>query len=142
MFNCIFIWFNSFCWKVFFYQNDNENFYEINKSDTFGFAFDRFPPQNEALQPFEMDLYRLACSITFKPITNSFQKSLQKDIQSIKSLNKMFVADDKTTNIYKMDVDNYRKLLRDNITSIYKKADKSLNKKTTKTTFTTTLSAD
>ena len=28
-----------------------------------------------------------------------------------------------------MDVDNYRKLLRDNITSTYKKADKSLTKK-------------
>ena len=38
----------------------------------------------------------------------------------------MFVAADKTKNIYKMDVDNYRKLLRDNITSTYKKADKSL----------------
>ena len=41
----------------------------------------------------------------------------------------MLVAADKTTNIYKMDVDNYRKLLRDNITSTYKKADKSLTKK-------------
>ena len=54
-------------------------------------------------------------------MTNNFQKNLQKDIQ--------FVAADKTTNIYKMDVDNYRKLLRDNITSTYKKADKSLTKK-------------
>ena len=76
-----------------------------------------------------MDLYELARSITFKPMTNSFQKNLQKDIQFIKSSNKMFVAADKTTNIYKMDVDNYRKLLRDNITSTYKKADKSLTKK-------------
>ena len=41
----------------------------------------------------------------------------------------MFVAADKTTNIYKMDVNNNRKLLRDNITSIYKKAGKSLTKK-------------
>ena len=41
----------------------------------------------------------------------------------------MFVAANKTTNIYKMDVDNYRKLLRGNITSTYKKVDKSLTKK-------------
>ena len=116
-------------WKVFFYENDDEDSYDVNKSDTFGFASDRFPPQNEALRPFEMDLYELARSITFKPMTNSFQNSLQKDIQSIKSSNKMFVAANKTTNIYKMDVDNYRKLLRDNITSTYKKADKSLTKK-------------
>ena len=73
-----------------------------------------------------MDLYKLACFITVKPMTNNFQKNLQKDIQSINSSNKMFVAADKTKNIYKMDVDNYRKLLRDNITSTYKKADKSL----------------
>ena len=76
-----------------------------------------------------MYLYELARSITFKPMTNSFQNNLQKDIQSIKSSNKMFVVADKTTNIYKMDVDNYRKLLRDNITSTYKKAGKSLTKK-------------
>ena len=62
-------------------------------------------------------------------MTNSFQKNLQKGIQSIKSSNKMFVAANKTTNIYKMDVDNYKKLLRDNITSTYKKAGKSLTKK-------------
>ena len=116
-------------WKVFFYENDDEDPYDVNKSDTFGFASDRFPPQNEALRPFEMDLYELARSITFKPTTNTFQKNLQKDIQSIKLSNKMFVAADKTTNIYEMDVDNYRKLLRDNITSTYKKADKSLTKK-------------
>ena len=58
-------------------------------------------------------------------MTTSFQKNLQKDIQSIKSSKKMFVAADKTTNIYKMDFDNHKKLLRDNITS-----DKSLTKKT------------
>ena len=107
----------------------NEDSYDVNKSDTFGFASDRFPPQTKALRPFEMDLYELAHSITFKAMTNSFQKNLQKDIQSIKSSNKIFVAADKTTNIYKMDVDNYRILLRDNITSTYKKADKSLTKK-------------
>ena len=76
-----------------------------------------------------MDLYELTRSITFKTVANSFQKTYEKDIQSIKSLNKMFVAADKTTNIYKMDVDNYRKLLRDNITLTYKKTDKSLTKK-------------
>ena len=69
-------------------------------------------------------------SLRLKPVANSFQKNLQKDIQSIKSSNKMLVAADKTTNIHKMDVDNYRKLLRDNITSTYKKPDKSLTKKT------------
>ena len=73
---------NSFirrvCWKVFFYENDDEDSYDVNKSDTYGFASDRFPPQNEALRPFEMDLYELAHSITFKPITNSFQKKLTK----------------------------------------------------------------
>ena len=42
---------------------------------------------------------------------NGFQKNFQKNIQSIKSSNKMFVKADKATNIYKMNVDNYRKLL-------------------------------
>ena len=41
----------------------------------------------------------------------------------------MFVAARKTTNIYKIDVADYKKLLRDNVTSTYKKAEKSLTEK-------------
>ena len=114
--------------KVFFYKNDNKDSYDVNKSDTFGFVSDRFPPQNEALRPFEMGLYELARSITFKPVANSFQKSYKK-IFNLSNHRKGVCCSRQATNIYKMDVDNYRKLLRDNIISTYKKADKILTKK-------------
>ena len=76
-----------------------------------------------------INLYELTCSNTFKPKANSVQKNLKKDFQSIKSSNKIFVAARKTTNIYKIDVADYKKLLRDNVTSTYKKANKSLTEK-------------
>ena len=41
----------------------------------------------------------------------------------------MYVAADKTTNICKINVGDYKKLLRDNVTLTYKKVDKSQIKK-------------
>ena len=47
-FKCVIDKLNSFIrgvhWKVFFYKNDDEDSYDVNKSDTFSFASDRFPP--------------------------------------------------------------------------------------------------
>ena len=65
-----------------------------------------FFTQNKALQQFKMDLFELTCYITLKPVAKSFQKN-RKRYQFIKLSNKMFVADNKTKNIYKMDIAHY-----------------------------------
>ena len=60
--------------------------------------------------------------IEFKNVRNAFQKKLQSDFQSIQSSNKLFVFADKSPNLYELTGEHYEKLLHDNITQTYEKA--------------------
>ena len=81
-------------------------------------------PQSIALNnDFEHDWYKTVRNIKFRPVRNAFQNQLSPDLKSIRSLQKVPIAVDKTTNIYKMEVENYKKMLADNITLSYQKAD-------------------
>ena len=51
-----------------------------------------------------------------------------KDVKEINSSNDLLVSADKTTNVYKMSKDTYRKMLTENITKTYKKADNEIIK--------------
>ena len=62
----------------------------------------------------------------FRPVRNAFQNQLSQDLKSIKSSQKVLVAADKTTNIYKMEMEDYKKILADNITSSYQKANSEI----------------
>ena len=70
--------------------------------------------------------------IQFKPVKNKFQSQLFRDAKSIRNSSKVFVPADKTTNLYTMQVSQYKKLLNDNITEKYKKTSnqviKNINK--------------
>ena len=57
--------------------------------------------------------------------TDNFLTSLKDDINEITHSTKAFIPADKTTNFYKLDEPQYNKLLKDNITSTYRKADKT-----------------
>ena len=64
-------------------------------------------------------------NITFKKTQSQFQEDLKKTLRdSVKNENRLFVKADKTTNFYKLDVPQYKRLLEANITKTYKKADK------------------
>ena len=57
-----------------------------------------------------------------KPLVDTksrFKVKLNKDVKYINRSNNVFVQDDKSSNIYEIKPDEYRKLMRDNITSIY-----------------------
>ena len=59
----------------------------------------------------------------------NFQNQLKEDIKAMKKSKKIFVFEDKTSNIYHIEKDEYNKLTTDAITSTYKKvADKICNK--------------
>ena len=66
--------------------------------------------------------------IQFKPVKNKFQLQLSQDAKSIRNSSKAFVPADKTTNLYTMQVSQYKKLLNDNITVKYKKANNQIIK--------------
>ena len=71
---------------------------------------------------FQNDLLLLVNNVEFNKVHNDFQESLRDDIKEIKASNKRLVSADKSGNIYKIEKDEYKKLLRDNITKTYKKS--------------------
>ena len=58
---------------------------------------------------------------SFKRADNPFQTQFKNDIDNIKSSNKIFAPADKSRNIYKLEKDDYKKLLTENITKTYEK---------------------
>ena len=108
-------------WKVFFKLHP-----EAKKSDvpdTFGFRTSKAAPQSKEIAEFEKGLINLVTNVKFKNSPkSSFQKELQNKVAEIKSSNKVFLLADKTTNIYKVDPEEYNKLLSENITKDYRKS--------------------
>ena len=60
----------------------------------------------------------------FLCVRNPFQEILKQDIKKINASNKVLVFADKTRNIYGLDKEQHKKLLRENISKSYKKSDK------------------
>ena len=66
-------------------------------------------------------MYHMINSIEFRKVNCDFQKKLQSDLKTFRQSPKVFVKADKTKNIYEIDKDEYKKLLRDSVTNTYKK---------------------
>ena len=60
--------------------------------------------------------------VEFRQICNSFQGKLKNDIERIKKSHKIFIFADKSRNIYDVEQEEYKKLLKENITKNYKKS--------------------
>ena len=107
-------------WKAHFFLN-GDNTEEIRKK-TFGFKSRYHPPQPTELEIFEKDLLHIINSIKFRNQKNIFQQKLKADIYEIKKSTDVFVFADKTSNIYKMTLQEHKKLLKENVTKTSKKA--------------------
>ena len=108
-------------WKAYFYEtNQSANQDDEILNDNFGLKSEKCPPANKHLTQFEDGLYDMVKNINFKEIRNSFQDKLKADMKKIKSSKDVYVQADKTTNVYKLSKENYRKLLIENITKTYK----------------------
>ena len=110
-------------WRVFFCDSDDKA--EHLEYNTYGFKTENCPPQSSDLNAFEDALYNLVHTIKFKRRPNSFQAKLAEDMKQITNSNTMLISADKTTNLFKIEVNNYKKLITDSITSAYRKADAS-----------------
>ena len=109
-------------WNAFLFDNPDLK----SSKETYGFPTQRTPPQNLSLIPFEEDMYSVIRSIEFRNVNNLHLTTLAKDVDTIKSSDSVFVKADKTSNIYKIEKQPYQKVLYDNITKNYKKADEGL----------------
>ena len=106
--------------KAYFYEKERYKDADEKRKMTFGFKSKFNPPPEKNLLDFEKDFIAMICNIKFRKFTNDFQKKMQKDIAMIRKENRIIVKADKTSNMYRVDPGNYRKLLHDNITNGYK----------------------
>ena len=80
------------------------------------------------LDNFEKDLFIVVAFLKFRKLNDSFQEKMKSDISEIKSSPNVFIFADKSSNIYKAALREYKKLLIDNITKSYKKSTDRLEK--------------
>lgn len=102
-------------WKALFYNSD-DNETRTNENRNYGFKSKKTPPQDELLKPFEEDLINLIRNIKFQPVNDSFLQKLNDDVKEINNINDVLVFADKTTNVYPVSKEAYKKLLKENIT--------------------------
>ena len=84
------------------------------------------------IRDFENDLFDLISEIKYRPSSNSFQKLLKSDQGKISKIDEVIVPLDKSPNLYKMSVKEYKKKTLENITKTNKKCSKENVEKVSK----------
>ena len=64
-------------------------------------------------------------NVEFQPVKNRFLSKLKEDVKTIKNTKELLINAGKSSNIYKMDKDTYKKYLRENVTKTYKKSNRN-----------------
>lgn len=122
-------------WKALFFLNNynkgnnSENIPDAVANNTFKLKSRKCPPQIKEMIEFETDLSKMIENIKFRHTNSNFQKKLTQDLQKIKSMPEALMPADKTTNYYTVTKDDYNKLLLENITKTYKKANNNIPEK-------------
>lgn len=89
--------------------------------ETFGFRTTKAPPSVPQLKEFEYDLCEVLKNIKYDDRRNEFQRKMTSDISDLSEEGKIVVCADKTTNLYKVPVEEYVRDLHNEISSSYKK---------------------
>ena len=105
-------------WKLFAIQNPEI----VPRKQTYGFNTTNPPPPMIEMKAFEDDLFDLIRKIEFKPVQNNFQTKLKDDIRMIRSTDEIIMSADKSHNKYIVPVEEYKKILNENITKEYRKS--------------------
>jgi len=82
------------------------------------------PNLTHAQSSLENSKFRRHCSFVARsgPACNNIQDKLKRHVKKVNSCSKVLVFADKSRNVYKLDKSQYEKLLRENITKSYRKA--------------------
>ena len=123
-------------WKMIFIKPSKEdlNTTFVGPETTYGFRSEAKPRFVPELAAFEEDLFDLIRKIEYKSApSNQLQKDLKKTIADLKTTNSVIVNADKSRNLYKMEPEEYRKAVNNNVTVDYRKSTvqdvKQVNKK-------------
>ena len=109
-------------WRAFYYLNPEKR--KSTTKEAYGFKSQLPPPFIPQLKGFEDDMLRLIEGLKFRKPDSPMQRKLQEDVKRIKNEKNLIVPADKTGNYYSMPKEQYLKLMSDNVTSTYKKANK------------------
>ena len=110
-------------WKTLFIQNPTSK----QQKETYGFKTTNSPPQIKELKNFEEDFFSLLKNVQFRPVNNTLQSEMKKDIAKIQESEDIIVSADKSRQKYRIPPQEYNKMVHDNITSQYRKdADNSI----------------
>ena len=106
-------------WKYFHLVNQTPQ-----QKEKFGFkTLQTPPPADEKVEEFLSELFDLVAEVKFKPAANEFQDRLKEDCRKLRESSKVAASADKTRNLYEFGAENYRRIVLDNVTSCYRKAD-------------------
>ena len=118
-------------WKAHFYNEKKDA--KENKTQTipeaYGLKSLDCPPQVKELIQFESDLLDMIKALKFRKTRSHFQRRLKEDINNIHSTDTTLTFADKTSNLYKLKKEQYKKMLHDSITTTYKKANDNIHNK-------------
>ena len=107
-------------WKAYFFLNPSTE----RNGNPYNLKSRKYPPTIPQLEQFENDMFSMINNTKFRSVNTLFQSKLKNDITNVNNSDKVYVFADKSRNIYKMEKESYKKLLKENITSSYKIADK------------------
>ena len=92
----------------------------IQHINTFNLKTRKCRPQIQDMKEFEKDIQTMIESVKFRP--QNFQKKLKEDLKLINSSKNIFFSADKTQSFYGITKEDYEKIIHENVTKKYKKA--------------------
>ena len=126
-------------WRAFYYLQIGESTDDEDESRGEHYENGRFsslfksvakPPPIEQMEQFEKDLLNLPKNLEFRNYTNEFQREMKENLNkmSTDNFNKIIVPVDKSRNYYVCPLQEYKKLVTENISKEYRLAnDTELN---------------
>ena len=109
---------NRMRWKLFWAKSPP---LERRNKKTFGFKSCNKAHFDPDLMRFEKDLIKIVPELEMKKANNNLQEQMKMDKMRIKRSKEMIVSADKTDNHYLIPVNDYKKMLLDNISKDYRK---------------------
>ena len=117
---------------VFFVNNNKKATEDYKQGFSYGLKSGRSPPQVKDLIRFKDDLVRKVKELKFCKVKNNFQNILREDMKQVQTSKKTLTPADKISDMYRLNKNDYRNLLRNAITITYKEANKSIGTKINK----------
>ena len=116
-------------WKAIMYDAGCK---QNRKLEKYGLKTLHSPKQVKELSAFEKELIAVVKEIKFRNARSDFQTTLQEDIRLIHNSKKTINFADKTSNMYRLTKEEHNKLLRNAVTSKYKKTNTKVKDKINK----------